>query len=307
MKEQDFDHSEEHFLGIQGKRKIYTGFFPASRGIEKIYYRRSFPETELQGNVIHLIVLHDAGDYHGRHQLLPEYLFKKMDKGIVVTWLDLKGHGLSSGTRGHLDSFDEYCEDLKTLLKRTPHSNANFFNILLGNGMGALLALRYFQEYTHRIKIELSGLILSNPLIKLQIDIPRWGEFLMKGWQKTFTHVLFPYRFDGYHLCQDAELAKSYNSDPLINHNVSMGVIREIFNVSREIRTTSYFLDIPTLFLVGEKNHLINHESVKLFFKGAPRKLSQLENYRNSGHDLFNDLERDKVFHDVYTWLNNHF
>ncbi|MCO4792137.1 MAG: alpha/beta fold hydrolase [Bacteriovoracaceae bacterium] len=307
MEPEIFDHSEEKYLGIKNNRKIYTGFFPASRGNEKIYYKRSFPESELPKHFVHLIIIHDAGDYHGRYQFLADYMFRKMNDEIVVTWLDLKGHGLSSGTRGHLDDFDEYCEDLGTLMDKIPHPDSKISNILVGNGMGALLALRYFQEYAHKIKTELSGLIISNPLIKLQIDIPKWGGFLMKGWQKTFTHVRFPYRFNGYDLCKDSVMAKAYNSDPMINHQVSMGIIREIFNVSREIRTASYFLNIPTLFQVGEQNHLIDQNTVKLFYKGAPRSLSCFHSYERSGHDLYNDLDRDKAFLDIYNWLREHF
>lgn len=307
MDQDVFDHSKESFLGIQNKRKIYTGFFPSSRGSEKIYYKRSFPETDLPDKIIHLLILHDAGDYHGRYEFLPEFLSQKMGEEIVITWMDLKGHGLSSGTRGHLDDFDEYCEDLGHLMDVIPHPDSHISNIILGNGMGSLLALRYFQEYAHKVRSELSGLILSNPLIKLQIDIPKWGGFLMKGWQKTFTHVRFPYRFNGHDLCYDTERAKHYNSDPLVNHQVSMGIIREIFNVSRDIRTASYFLDIPTMFLVGERNHLIDLESVRLFYKGAPRKLSSFHSYQRSGHDLFNDLERDKVHQDIYNWLKKYY
>ena len=177
MEQNVFDHLKENFLGIQNQRKIYTGYFKSSRGNERIYYKRSFPQTDLPDNIIHLFILHDAGDYHDRYKFLPEFLSCKMGERIVFTFIDLKGHGLSSGTRGHLDDFDEYCEDLEYLMNMTLRLDSRISNIILGNGMGSLLALRYFQEYAHKVSSELSGLILSNPLIKLQIDIPKWGDF----------------------------------------------------------------------------------------------------------------------------------
>ena len=172
-----FDHPKENFLGIQNQRKIYTGYFKSSRGNERIYYKRSFPQTDLLDKIIHLFILHDAGDYHGRYKFLPEFLSHKMGERIVFTFIDLKGHGLSSGTRGHLDDFDEYCEDLEYLMNMTPRLESRISNIILGNGMGSLLALRYFQEYAHKVSSELSGLILSNPLLSFRLIFLNGGDF----------------------------------------------------------------------------------------------------------------------------------
>ncbi|MCK9911889.1 alpha/beta hydrolase, partial [Microbacteriaceae bacterium K1510] len=43
---------------------------------------------------------------------------------------------------------------------------------LLGHSLGGLIAARFVQRYPHRH--ELSGLILSSPLVQLKLQVPGW-------------------------------------------------------------------------------------------------------------------------------------
>jgi lysophospholipase len=278
-------------------------------GLEKIYYKRSIPNSknisEKKVKLPHLIFVHDLGDYHGRYLEIGNKLIEKLGEKILISWIDMKGHGLSSGTRAHIYSFDDLLADLKHFISLEV-MGFDLQNILVGQGMGALLGMRYFQQDVadfHKIH----GLVLSNLPVKLNIDFPEWILKILKKFKNSFSHIRIPLKLDGFQLTHDIELAKSYNSDPLINQNIPVSTIREVLSNSLKIRTSCYFINIPTLVLVGEKGKLINVDSTRLFFKGMPKGLSSFFSYPNSGHDLFNDLDRDIIYNDLYNWINTYY
>ena len=300
----------EKMISETSSRSLLTGFFKSFSGLEKIYYKRSQPKNKTKSKTNnkktpHLVFIHDLGDYHGRYIEVGEKIIEKCGGDILISWIDMKGHGLSSGTRAHIPSFSDLLEDLNIFLN-IKIEEFHVSTILVGQGMGALLGVRYFQEDFKNHK-NLDGLVLSNLPVKLNVDFPEWILTILKKFKNSFSHIRVPLRLDGYQLTHDIDLAKAYNSDPLINQNIPISTIREVLANSLKIRTSCYFVNIPILFLVGEKGKLINIESTRLYYKGTPKELSSYHSYSHSGHDLFNDLDRDIIYNDLYNWINNHY
>jgi lysophospholipase len=284
--------------------RTIIGHFPSQKGEETIYYRRleSLVKSE-DKEPIHLVIVHDFGEYHARHRELPFYLKEKMGDDIQVSWLDLKGHGLSSGTRGFVRDFDEYTLDLAQLLLKFKENGLDKKIVLLGHGMGALICLSLIQRH-HFPQITPKGLILSNPLLRLKIDLPRWADFIFDHWHESLSKLKLPYDIDGYQIGADIRKAGEFNADPLVIHQISAGLYKEILKNSHALRTSSYFLDLPTMLLLGERDPLCDVEASKLFFKSMPKESSQLNLYPHAKHDLFNEVGRELMFEDIYQWVS---
>ena len=92
-----------------------------------------------------VLVVHGLAEHGGRYARFAQTLG---GFGFSTFALDLRGHGLSDGRRGHAASFDCFLQDLDrfrrevegVLDRRTPL-------FLLGMSMGGLIALRYLEEY----------------------------------------------------------------------------------------------------------------------------------------------------------------
>jgi alpha-beta hydrolase superfamily lysophospholipase len=76
-----------------------------------VFYRRCQPPDERA----RLVIAHGLGEHSGRYRNVIERL---LPKGIGVWALDHRGHGRSAGPRGHVRAFDEYLDDLGTLIER---------------------------------------------------------------------------------------------------------------------------------------------------------------------------------------------
>src|SRR5207248_2483063 len=90
------------------------------------------------------------GGHGGYYKALASHLAAE---GTVVIAPDLRGHGRSEGTRGDIDRFDRYLEDVDTAVTWARTCWPNKPVILLGESMGASIAIQYIAT----IEIPLSG------------------------------------------------------------------------------------------------------------------------------------------------------
>ncbi len=286
------------------KRLIKTGFFNSLYGRESIYYKHSYPDKSEENSDVEILIVHDACEYHARHFHLPAYLDEKSKIKMTFTWFDLKGHGLSSGTRGHVEVIDEYVDDLKEMILKSQNRRRGKKIVLLGHGLGATLILKLFKKYESEISPIISGCVFSNPYVRFKVEVPSMIRLLMKKWPEAVGKIRLPHNFTGQEVTKDQRERDIFNGDPLVNHHMTINLFREMFKLSRSIRGTSYFFDIQSLFLLGGNDPYTDSEKTILFLKGMSKDKVDYKKYDKMGHDLFNEVGRDKLFEDVYNWIN---
>lgn len=104
-----------------------------------------------------IVIVHGAMEYHGRYEAVAEMWNYN---GYHVVMGDLPSHGTTSRNRGHIDSFDEYIEEVKLWVKEARKYRLPIF--LFGHSMGGLIVIRMMQE-TKREDVD--GIILSSPCL----------------------------------------------------------------------------------------------------------------------------------------------
>ena len=113
-----------------------------------------------------LCVLHGLGEHSGRYRPLAEDLGRR---GISVFTFDLRGHGHSQGSRGDVDFFSRFLEDLLAMESvMEMEVGGGIPRFLLGHSMGGLIALRRLQTLAEPY----AGGILSAPW--LATALPEW-------------------------------------------------------------------------------------------------------------------------------------
>ena len=209
--------------------------------------------------------------------------------------LDLKGCGLSMGVRGHIDDLDKIVLDvvnfLNNILKRD--------TFLLGQGSGALIALRLLQNFKHEAKYDIKGLVLSNPFFGFRRKGWEKGiRFLMKQGGSFLSRIRMPYAITGDMLTHCREAAERHDSDPLTQCHFSVGLFNELLKASKKV--DDFKTDFPTLMLIGQNDPLCDSTKGVLY---AQRMNCSLETYDDMKHDLFNDSNSIKVIQDIDDWL----
>jgi len=83
--------------------------------------------------------------------------------------MDFMGHGLSSGTRGHFDDFDNLVDDVMFMLSHLEKQKDEQW-ILLGHGLGGVTILDLMGQYQHLVSPLVDKIILSNFTLKFPIS-----------------------------------------------------------------------------------------------------------------------------------------
>lgn len=107
-------------------------------------------------------LLHGYYDHVGLYTHLIRFL---LQEGYEVVALDLPGHGLSSGPRASIISFDEYSRALWQVLQLTAQPRAKPLN-LIGQSTGGAVIIDWLLRSPFREEFAIDQAILLAPLVK---------------------------------------------------------------------------------------------------------------------------------------------
>lgn len=250
------------------------------------------------------IFLHDMGEHSSRyqdffHSFLKSYKFDDFE----VLSLDLRGHGKSCGTRGHIPSMQQLSFDTIKMINEMEEFDGPLF--FWGIGLGGIIGLSIIHSHFSFLKKSIKGVLLINPALKLKWQLPAPIELLLGSGLSSIQRLRLPFSIEGASFAGDSYVAEEFDSDPLVNHSLTWSSILEIQQHATKIRTSAYYLDVPVFMgLSGNQNFYSNQVS-ELFSRGITN--CTLQQYPDSYHDIFHHFDCDKLAQDVYNWLEENF
>ena len=286
-------------------REYNKGRFNSFNQKDHIYFRDSLPKDKEP--LSQLILIHGAVEHMGRHHRLLKFLESQFQDSII-TQMDLKGHGLSGGGRSHIESFEEFSSDVVALINREmPWDKHIQKRIVLGHSLGGLVVLDTFLNHADKVEKSIDGLILSNPCIKPALDVPQGSETLLKASSRFLSKIRLPSLYKGEDLTNDLDLAEDFDLDPLIPKFMTIGLMNEIMEKTKEIRAKSYFLNYPCLFLFSGQDKLVDNDIGELFARGMAQEYKSVVNFPSAKHELFNEVSdiREQSFKEIKHWLKS--
>jgi len=242
-----------------------------------------------------LLLVHGLGEHSGRYRHLAEFL---AGEGISVFTFDLRGHGLSQGTRGDITAFPRFLEDLLAMeeifVGEVPEYHPRF---LLGHSMGGLIALE-------RLRTLGEGYVaaaFSAPW--LGVAFPSWLRAVGRAYGWLFPRLPLPSGIGPHRLTRDPEMAAAWKNDPLIHTRVTGGLFREAERVQEGLLKPGFSPGIPLLFLVPDDDPVVNVRATLDFARGIVGGEVHVEILKGRRHEPFNDLGREEVFEMLALWL----
>ena len=289
-----------------GDRTQVSHFSSAYGKSNQIYVRRREALVR-DDSPITIFLFHDLTSYHGRFLNLIEW-FQTQCPHISFVMMDFLGHGLSSGTRGHIPQFDALATDVEKLFKIVFHQFGKGDNekwVALGHGMGALAVLDMMKRSDENIKNKIDRLVLSNFVLNFS-SIPHEIEKQLLSklafFRETVAHVRPLEIFMAKEVLTHAKEQTAYMEDPLINRKPTYQTLKSLSEKVRHVYQDAYFLDKPTLLLKSGGQYL-HDNGIESFSKGFKKELLVEKKYSNLKHDLYNEKENLLVFNDISEWV----
>ncbi|MCX5868303.1 MAG: lysophospholipase [Proteobacteria bacterium] len=279
-----------------------AGYFPGAGGT-KIFWQAWVPPTDRENTEERksrplILLAHGLGEHSGRYANVVNRLFPR---GYPIFALDHRGHGRSEGKRGHIESFSEYLEDLKTLQALAVEKTGKNRVILIGHSLGGLIALAYALENQGT----LAGVVASSPALKLKVQVPWIKAFLGKTLSRIFPTLSMDNGLNAEYLSHDPQVVKNYLEDPLVHKKVSARWFTEINSRMESTQAQAFQLTIPILLIHGGDDQLTDPRGTETFASRVGSVRKKFITYPGFYHESFNEVEKEKALRDLENWLND--
>ena len=245
-----------------------------------------------------IVIIHGLGEHSGRYGALTDHL---ISHSYSVTGYDHRGHGLSDGLPGHVESFTEYEEDLDKVIAYARSRSESPTIYLIGHSMGGLVTLRYLARKSNAV----AGAIISAPLIGATVAVPVHKLMIARVSARIAPRFRLDNGLDPATLSRDPEVGKAYSTDPLVNRKISARWFAEVTRAMEEAKSIASKITTPVLVMQGTNDQIVSANATRKFFDQISSSDKELEIYEGFYHELFNEPEKNQVFARVTKWLNH--
>ncbi|MCD6484464.1 MAG: lysophospholipase [Candidatus Odinarchaeota archaeon] len=261
----------------------------------KLYYEKWVVESPKST----IVVVPGFAEHSGRYYHVAEFF---SNNGFNVYVLNNRGHGKSEGERAFVNNFDDFIEDLKRFVEHVKKENNIEKVFLLGHSMGGLIVLRYGLKYPD----DLIGIISSGAALKVSANVSPIVKAMAGILSKVMPKMKVKGSVDPNFLTHDKEIVNKYINDPYVFKFVTARLGAEMMSKGNDTLKNAVKFKVPLLALAGEEDRLVDISGVKEFYESAASEDKKLVIYPGMYHEIFNEIEKEKVFNDVLDWLNSH-
>jgi acylglycerol lipase len=268
--------------------------FVGARGLH-IHSRTWLPAGAPRGVVV---IAHGYAEHGGRFAHVAQRL---VAEEIAVRAPDHRGHGLSEGKRSSVVRFDDYVDDLTTVIADARMEWPSLPLILLGHSMGGLMALRL----ATRADAPIDGLVVSAPaacpgdVSRLTVAAGRVLSVVAPD-----AGVL---RLPLGRISRDPAVVDAYNRDPLVVQRPMRARLgAEMLSTMERVDAALPGLRTPLLVMQGTADALVDPGCGPHVYERAGSPDKTLKMYEGLWHEIFNEPEREQVLGDLLAWTRAH-
>ncbi len=280
----DFDYETEVLASADGEHDIFLNVF-RKRGVK---VERA------------LLVVHGQGEHGARYQHFPHFLGQYYQ---LIIALDLRGHGRSEGIRGHVENFDEYCDDVllawDALGKK---SGAGVPLDWFAHSMGGTVTLRALQ---YRPDPGISNLILSAPGVDLTVKVPLVKDLAAKLLAGVWGSLQMETGLDPAELSHDPAVVAAIGKDSLHHTKATSKFYLGFMAAMRDLRDSDLRVPGATrllLQLAGD-DRIVSTPAAEILFDQLKHPRKEKIIYPSLFHEIYQESGKEQVFADWISFI----
>jgi alpha-beta hydrolase superfamily lysophospholipase len=277
-KESGVSHSDYHWESIDGK---------------KLYAQTWSPLADPRG-VINLI--HGLGEHSSRYKNWAE---KLVGERIIVRSFDMRGHGRSEGKKGHSKRYSKLLQDIDAFINQSMAEYPDLPQFLYGHSLGANLVLNYATKNI----VNLKGVIVTSPWLKLTNPPSRILLLIADSLSNLFPALLTNNTIKPEDLSRNLKVVHDYRTDNLVHDRISLRLFKQVYYAGLSVSKNIYKINLPLLVMHGTQDNVTSCKATREFVRNASNRTTFIE-WEGGYHELHHDLDSEKVFESLATWLN---
>ncbi len=243
-----------------------------------------------------LLIVHGLGEHSGRYGSYVNYF---VPRGYALYSFDTRGHGQSSGPRGHVDCFDCYVDDIDRRAAQARSDWPGTLLFILGHSLGSLMVLSYGARHPEQV----AGLIVTGTALQDALDLPVWKRNLATLLSRVTPSLKMSNGVALSGLSHDPDVITAYEADALTHPWGTPRLSREVDATRAQVWQSAAAWRVPLLMLHGGADPICLPEGPRQFAARAPAGLVAYREYPGLYHEIHNEPEKEEVFGDVEAWL----
>ena len=246
-------------------------------------------------------LVHGLGEHTGRY----EHVAKAMtEAGYALVGFDLRGHGKSSGIRGHFPSLDAVMQDIKDFFAFLTMRYPDLPQFLYGHSLGGLLVL----TYSLKNKANLKGVIATGAGLRSPIHEQKMKILVAKLLGSLAPSALIPSGLETAAISRDKNIVDIYVSDPLVHDRISLGFGKTGLNATEYAWSHAEEFSAPLLIMHGSADRITYPHGSADFSKLAAMNNQDitLKLWEGMYHEVHNEPEKEQVIKYMIDWLDSH-
>ncbi len=239
-----------------------------------------------------VLIVHGLAEHVDRYDHVAEAL---VAAGWRVTAVELRGHGKSGGKRGHVRYWHKYCEDVQAAAATVQRPF-----VLLGHSMGGLVTLSTLRQ---PITPAVRAVALSNPLLGVAVEGPKWKITLAKLLSRLLPALPLTNELDTKLISRDPEVVRKYENDPLVFSVITPRWYTEMTAALESVNQRAGSYTLPLRLMTSTADQICDPKAAQAFGRAYGGEVTAVS-YEGLYHELFNELERERVIAELIEWLN---
>ncbi len=243
-----------------------------------------------------LLLVHGLGAHSARWEFLAEiFLFHNISSYAI----ELKGCGETPDIKGHIDSFNIYYNDIRSLRDIIIKENPGKKVFLAGESLGGLIA--YVFALTNPDLF--AGLIVLSPAFSNRFKMSTLYSI------KVFLPLLYNPKkqhkmpFTSEMCTQDTMYEKAMDADHREHRVATSKFLFNLLTAQTRAKSLKDRDDMHILFLLSGNDAMVDPEASKRIFEKLIARDKKIIQYSDMRHALSIELGKEKVAGDILQWL----
>lgn len=297
-------------------------YLPSTDGINRLHGLKWLPDGAPK---LVLQIVHGMVEYVDRYDAFARAMAQR---GIAVVGHDHLGHGKTAandedlGYIGEGNASDRLVLDIHAMTDHIRKEFPGVPNCILGHSMGSFLTRKYLTLYSGDVSAAIIMGTGNTPsgVAKAALAVTnRVGKFRGERFRSSAITKLAmgsynkrcPEPDPGAWLTKDHEIVRIHDEDKYATFTFTVNAYRALFTTLIELAAWKDFnkvrKNLPVLICSGEDDPVGAYgkgpREIYDGFKKRGMKNVQLKLYPTDRHEILNELDRETVYEDLYTFL----
>lgn len=257
---------------------------------------RGFISSPGSGLEAVIILVHGIGEHIQRYR---DWAARFNKENIGFVGVDLPGHGLSEGRKGHIRDYSVTDEMIRILEDECRKTFPGVPLFIYGHSMGGGIVM----DYILRNQPAVAGAVVTSPWLKLSFEPSRAKVFLAGVMKHVFPSLVQSTGLNTADLSRDTDVIDNYKADPLTHGKISVSLFHSAMNAAANSLENAGSLTIPLLLMHGSADRICSPEGSREF--SSKTSMVELKIWDDAYHELHNELIKEEVFTYIVNWIKS--